>query len=385
MRTVIAWLGFTLPLASCDGRKSPGQQHVLEAIGSDDSVHVASRTGAIRSPSGMQASALVAVSSAPNVSGQAKPSLADIHFLSPLDGGRWNEEVPEAEFIHWAVHAGDKVLELNPNTSPSPSPCLGLSPSPTPTPSPNPNPTPSPNPSPDPKKVLEIGANIGRSGIVAAHCAAPGGFVVSSEADPSRLERAKANAGPSLPIRFVPAISATELFLPEQSLHGGIAAATSSGGAPSKTGATMVRVPTMHPRQIVDQPWDVVIADCEGCFSVLLQEILSAKQLLNATRAVVLENDDSSLHRQKATNRQLLDLGFQQTVCVAHPWEAGNDPYRHGCFYSLLTRGGERRGDALRFARRKVPLLDARNKTTYRREDVYDLFWRVSEAMRSLV
>jgi hypothetical protein len=334
MRTVIAWLGFTLPLASCDGRKSPGQQHVLEAIGSDDSVHVASRTG-------MQASALVAVSSAPNVSGQAKPSLADIHFLSPLNGGRWNEEVPEAEFIHWAVHAGDKVLE--------------------------------------------IGANIGRSGIVAAHCAAPGGFVVSSEADPSRLERAKANAGPSLPIRFVPAISATELFLPEQSLHGGIAAATSSGGAPSKTGATMVRVPTMHPRQIVDQPWDVVIADCEGCFSVLLQEILSAKQLLNATRALVLENDDSSLHRQKATNRQLLDLGFQQTVCVAHPWEAGNDPYRHGCFYSLLTRGGERRGDALRFARRKVPLLDARNKTTYRREDVYDLFWRVSEAMRSLV
>jgi len=292
-------------------------------------------------PPGMQASALVAESSAPNVSGQAKPSLADIHFLSPLDGGRWSEEVPEAEFIHWAVHAGDKVLE--------------------------------------------IGANIGRSGIVAAHCAAPGGSVVSSEADPSRLERAKANAGPGLPIRFVPAISATELFLPEKALHGGIAAATSSGGAPSKTGATMVRVPTMHPRQIVDEPWDVVIADCEGCFSVLLQEILSAEQLLNATRAVVLENDDSSLHRQKATNRQLLDLGFQQTVCVAHPWEAGNDPYRHGCFYSLLTRGGERRADALRFARRKVPLLDARNKTTYRREDVYDLFWRVSEAMRSLV
>ena len=61
-------------------------------------------------------------------------------------------------------------------------------------------------------------------------------------------------------------------------------------------------------------------------------------------------------------------------------------PFRHGCFYSLLTRGGgERRGDTLRFARRKVPVLDARNKTTYRREDIYDLFWRVSEAMRSLV
>ena len=41
-------------------------------------------------------------------------------------------------------------------------------------------------------KVLEIGANIGRSGIVAAHCAAPGGSVVSSEADPSQLQRAQA-------------------------------------------------------------------------------------------------------------------------------------------------------------------------------------------------
>ena len=63
--------------------------------------------------SSMQASARAALGSAPNgVGGAAKPSLADIHFLSPLAGGKWNEEVPEAEFIHWAVHAGDKVLEI---------------------------------------------------------------------------------------------------------------------------------------------------------------------------------------------------------------------------------------------------------------------------------
>lgn len=64
------------------------------------------------SPYGMQASAWAALSTAPSVGGQAKPSLADIHFLSPLAGGKWNEEVPEAEFIHWAVHAGDKVPTL---------------------------------------------------------------------------------------------------------------------------------------------------------------------------------------------------------------------------------------------------------------------------------
>jgi len=51
----------------------------------------------------------------------------------------------------------------------------------------------------------------------------------------------------------------------------------------------------------------------------------------------------------------------------------------------LLTRGDGRRGETLRFARRKVPVVDPWNKTAYRREDVYDLYWRVSEAMRSLV
>ena len=89
-----------------------------------------------------------------------KPSLADIHFLNPIQNGTWEDEVPEAEFIHWAVRAGDNVLE--------------------------------------------IGANIGRSSIVAAHCSQPGGSVVSSEADPERLLLAKANAA-SLAVRFIPA------------------------------------------------------------------------------------------------------------------------------------------------------------------------------------
>ena len=44
--------------------------------------------------SSMQASARAALGTAPNgVGGAAKPSLADIHFLSPLAGGKWNEEV----------------------------------------------------------------------------------------------------------------------------------------------------------------------------------------------------------------------------------------------------------------------------------------------------
>ena len=104
-----------------------------------------------------------------------KPSLADIHFLNPIQNGTWEDEVPEAEFIHWAVRAGDNVLE--------------------------------------------IGANIGRSSIVAASCSQPGGSVVSSEADPERLLLAKANAANAENVRFVPAISASDLYLPISSLH----------------------------------------------------------------------------------------------------------------------------------------------------------------------
>ena len=89
---------------------------------------------------------------------------------------------------------------VTPTLSPTPTPTPTLTPAPTPTPTPNRNPSPN-----------------------------------------------QANAGPDLPISFVPAISATPLFLPAHSLHGGIAAATSSERTPAKAGEAMVRVPTPDP------------------------------------------------------------------------------------------------------------------------------------------
>ena len=100
----------------------------------------------------------------------AKPSLADIHFLSPLAGGKWNEEVPEAEFIHWAVHAGDKVLQIGRLTA-----TVTVTLTVTLTRTLTRTLTLARARARTLTKVLEIGANIGRSGIVAAHCAAPGG------------------------------------------------------------------------------------------------------------------------------------------------------------------------------------------------------------------
>ena len=78
-----------------------------------------------------------------------KPSLAIIRARNALEGGTWTDENLEQSFIQQAVRPGDTVLE--------------------------------------------IGANIGRSTIVAAEVAGPKGRVVSSEADPGRLAMAKRN------------------------------------------------------------------------------------------------------------------------------------------------------------------------------------------------
>ena len=114
----------------------------------------------------------------------------------------------------------------------------------------------------------------------------------------------------------------------------------------------------------------------------MLLQTVDAAQLFNATRAVVLENDDQDLARQARTNMVLRDLGFHATACVAHPWEAGSDPYRHGCFYALLTRGGPLQS-TLQFTRRSSTLQFTRGAGA-RKEDIHDLYYRVAQGVRSL-
>ena len=84
--------------------------------------------------------------------------------------------------------------------------------------------------------------------------------------------------------------------------------------------------------------FDVLVVDCEGCFSAFLSATRDEAAFLSSVRAIVLENDDRDQARQSATNAKLLAHGFSPRVCVEHPFENGTDEWNHRCFWSLLTR-----------------------------------------------
>lgn len=273
-----------------------------------------------------------------------KLSLSEIHLRHPLEGGSWDDEVAEAAMIHKVVQPGDRVLE--------------------------------------------IGANVGRSTIVAARTATASGSVVSSEADPSRLRLAQRNAGPELTVAFIPAISAEPLYLPQNGANtrmNGIASRSVSGGAaaPRADGTpALLRVPTLPPSAVQDSGWDVLIVDCEGCFSPLMAS-LDTTRFLNGTRAIVLENDATDLRAQNDTHAALRAHGFSARACVRHPWKDGSDPLFHGCFWSLLLRDE----DGAAVQRRPPPptvTFERKRSAAGVKEDIHELWARVQAGLDAM-
>jgi predicted O-methyltransferase YrrM len=95
MRMAAAVLGFALPLATCVGRTSPGQ-HMLEAMGSDDSAYVASRIGPIRSSSACDPRSLAGCEMQPRL---ALTTDSSAHRFVPKD----DTELLSAVFTMWNV------------------------------------------------------------------------------------------------------------------------------------------------------------------------------------------------------------------------------------------------------------------------------------------
>ena len=267
-----------------------------------------------------------------------KPSLAVIRSRNPIEGGDWTEENIEQSFIQQAVLEGDTILE--------------------------------------------IGANIGRSTIVAAEstgphvrtlgirppeedlrdppllcmylascspvlaCSIAQGRVVSSEADPDRLALAKSNTGryPNhcccswyhhachcrCSHAVYPFVHAHRLGNVVEFIHaisdtplflarGDLGAATSLAEDTEDT----YEVATTPLREVENLRPDVLIVDCEGCFDTLLPT-LDVQALLSRTRTIVIEHDAWSNPAQMTeTHATLASLGFHPTVCVANPIVSG--------------------------------------------------------------
>ena len=247
----------------------------------------------------------------------AAPSLYDIHtahsgLRQAQNGNGWSSEIVEQGLIRQAVREGDNVLEL--------------------------------------------GANIGRSTIVAAESAGPSGHIISAEADPFMREILMHNTlfsgTKSLTnVAVVPAISNTpQLYLAQDSKGGVLGEPT---GSVRK--ATTRAVPTMPLSVVEHTPFDVLVVDCEGCFSEVLASTRDEAAFLSSVHSIVLENDDADTARQSATNARLLSHGFSPRVCVEHPFEDGDDEWHNRCFWSLFTRGSSEAEPTVVERRRATP------------------------------
>jgi len=192
-------------------------------------------------------------------------------------------------------------------------------------------------------RVLEFGANIGRSSIVAAECAGPHGVVISTEADPDMRKLAEANTASLSNLAIVPAVSDTPLKLAG---FGDGNLADSLGFSTSRNFASERTVSVLPMQMVSGGEWDVVIADCEGCFTQL---VLNYTSVLHKTRAISIEYDDSDQENQKKAQAVLASLGFKPSSCVSQPKDVYRKlsqkakallppAYTSSCFWAALER-----------------------------------------------
>jgi hypothetical protein len=164
-------------------------------------------------------------------------------------------------------------------------------------------------------RILEFGANIGRSSIVAAECTGPNGYVRSFESNKIDREKAKNNAKPLTNIEFMPAVSDVPLFQN----------AWNTSTFKHNDSWEEVDVVTTT---ILNGHWDVIIVDCEGCFSNI---ILNKSSIIDNTRILIFEHDDADKEREKKVKNLLLSKDYKIKKCVEH----NNRP---PCFWAIYEK-----------------------------------------------
>lgn len=185
--------------------------------------------------------------------------------------------------------------------------------------------------------VLDIGANIGRSTIVAAVCAGPTGRVVASEADPKRrMGPLRQNVEGLNNVEVISAISDTQLTL----TVGDLGSTTGAGHAAGAEGNGSYIVATTPLASVRGLKPDVLLVDCEGCFDELISA-LGPSTFLENTRAIEIEHDSTDVKAQQATHDMLLDLGFKVTSCIGQSFSPDVSPgdfLFHDCYWAVLER-----------------------------------------------
>jgi len=185
-------------------------------------------------------------------------------------------------------------------------------------------------------RVLEVGANVGRSTFVAASVAAR---VYSSEALPENFKVLQENIrahGLQDKVKLLPAISDAPIY----SLGGWDTSAEDTEPGKQKThkeAGKKIRLPAVSVQTILSK-YDIILADCEGCFHKLAR---MHPQILDGAHTLLMEDDAHEQELREWLRSDLIKRGFRRVECSAAdvfmPWLVGFD-YENECFYAVWKK-----------------------------------------------
>ena len=179
-------------------------------------------------------------------------------------------------------------------------------------------------------RVLELGANIGRSTLVLAHQVGPYGSVTASEVNPEirkELERILSLNKVTQRTKVIPAIGKTNFIYRDwtSKLWDENTEKTIPKGW---TFAKSINYPKSN--------FNVLVADCEGCILPLLEQY---PDMLNGIEKIIIENDADDNTTKKIQN-SIKKEGFTSKLCIPieHGYWNKHSKNSKECFYQLWVK-----------------------------------------------
>ncbi len=153
-------------------------------------------------------------------------------------------------------------------------------------------------------RVLELGANIGRSTLVLAKQVSPAGAVYASESQQDirqKLQTILSRNKVDKIVKIFPAFSKKSLIAKSWN---------------TKYWDSKKQLPSgwkyVETAQIPRDKYNVLVADCEGCLLPMLEEF---PDMLNSVNKIIIENDATTA-TTTALREKIMDKGFTSKRCI---------------------------------------------------------------------
>ena len=179
-------------------------------------------------------------------------------------------------------------------------------------------------------KVLELGANIGRSTLVLAHQVGPHGSVTASEINPEirkELDNILSLNNVKQRTKIIPAIGKTNFIY-----KGWTSKPWDENTKKAIPNGWTLTQSTNYP----ESNFNVLVADCEGCILPLLEQY---PDMLNGIEKIIIENDADDKTTKKIQN-SFKKEGFTSKLCIPieHSYWNKHSKNSKKCFYQLWSK-----------------------------------------------